>query len=157
MAITTGSSYGQENYTATDEVFISLYLKISAVPSGQVRLVRIADQGTTVGALTLEATGKLTLRNGSASVGATTAALVPGTVYRMGIHQKKGTGSNAVLEGFLAAGDAQFSTAFATNAAQKFTTQADSVQIGASTSTGGNLTFDDIRLDTGAMPGPSVP
>jgi hypothetical protein len=157
MTITTGSSYGQENYTATNEIFISLYLKIGAVPSGQVRLVRIADQGTTVGALTLETTGKLTLRNGSSSVGATTAALTPGTIYRIGIHQKKGTGSNAVLEGFLATGDAQFITAFATNTGQKFTTQADSVQIGASTSTGGNLTFDDIRLDTGTMPGPSVP
>ena len=54
--------------------------------------MRIADQGTTVGALTLETTGKLTLRNGSSSVGATTAALTPGTIYRIGIHQKKGTG-----------------------------------------------------------------
>ena len=36
MTVTTGSSYGQENYTATDEIFISLYLKIGAVPTGQV-------------------------------------------------------------------------------------------------------------------------
>ncbi len=157
MTVTAGSSYGQENYTASDEIFISLYLKIGAVPSGQVRLLRIADQGTTVGALTLETTGKLTLRNGSTSVGATAAALTPGTIYRIGIHQKKGSGSNAVLEGFMAAGDAQFTTAFASSTTQTFKTQADSVQVGASTSTGGNLTFDDIRLDTGVMPGPSVP
>jgi hypothetical protein len=78
-------------------------------------------------------------------------------VYRIGIHQKRGTGSNAVLEGFLATGDAAFTTAFAKSSTQTFKTQADSVQIGASTATGGNLTFDDIRLDTGAMPGPSVP
>ena len=110
-----------------------------------------------MGALTLETTGKLTLRNGSTSVGATAAALTPGTIYRIGIHQKKGTGSNAVLEGFTVAGDAQFTTTFANSTTQTFKTQADSVQVGASTSTGGNLTFDDIRLDTGAMPGPSVP
>lgn len=157
MTITTGTSYGQENYTATDEIFISLYLKIGAVPSGQVRVVRISDQGTTVGALTLENTGKLTLRNGSTSVGVSAAALTPGTVYRIGIHQKRGTGSNAILQGFVATGDANFTTPFAQSTTQTFKTQADSVQIGASTSTGGNLTLDDIRLDTATMPGPSIP
>ena len=157
MTITAGSSYGQENYTATDEIFISLYLKIAALPAGQVRLVRITDQGSSVGALTLETTGKLTLRNSSTNLGATTAALSPGVIYRIGIHQKKGTGSNAVLEGFLATEDADFGAAFARNSSQTFITQADSVQIGASTSTGGTITFDDIRLDTGAMPGPSIP
>jgi hypothetical protein len=157
MTITAASSYGQEDFTATDELFITLYMKIGAVPAGQVRLVRITDQGTSVGALTLETTGKLTLRSASTNVGATAAALKPGTVYRIGIHQKRGTGSNAVLEGFLATGDAAFTTAFAKSSTQTFKTQADSVQIGASTATGGNLTFDDIRLDTGAMPGPSVP
>jgi hypothetical protein len=157
MTVMVGSSYGQENYSATDELFISFYLKIAALPSGQVRLARIADQGTTVGALTLEATGKLTLRNFVTSLGTNAAALNPGTVYRIAIHQKKGTGSNAVLEGFLATGDASFATPFASSGTQTFTTRADSVQIGASTSTGATLTFDDIRLDTQAMPEPSVP
>jgi hypothetical protein len=157
MTVTAGSSFGQENYSATDEIFISLYMRIAALPGGQVRLVRISDQGTTVGALTLEATGKLTLRNFVTSLGASAAALTPGTVYRIAIHQKKGTGSNAVLEGFLASGDASFATPFARSGTQTFTTRADSVQIGASTPTGGTPTFDDIRLDTGAMPGPSVP
>ena len=157
MTITTGSSYGQEDYTATDEIFISFYLKIAALPSGQVRLARIADQGTTVGALTLETTGKVTLRNFVTSLGASTAALTPGTVYRIAIHQKQGTGSNAVLEGFLATGDANFTTPFASSGTQTFTTRADSVQVGASTPTGGTLTFDDIRLDSETMPGPSVP
>jgi hypothetical protein len=157
MVITTGSSYGQENYTAVDEIFISLYLKIGALPGGQVRLVRITDQGTTVGAVTLETTGKLTLRNGTNNLGTSTLTLAPNTIYRIGIHQKRGTGSNAVLQGFVATGDANFTTAFAQSSTQTFKTQADSVQIGASTSTGGNLTFDDIRLDSGVMPGPSIP
>jgi hypothetical protein len=157
MTVTAGSSYGQENYSATDEIFISFYLKIAALPSGQVRLARIADQGTTVGALTLETTGKVTLRNFVTSLGASTAAIIPGTVYRIAIHQKRGAGTNAVLEGFLATGDTAFTTPFTSSGTQTFTTQADSVQIGASTPSGGALTFDDIRLDTGAMPGPSVP
>jgi hypothetical protein len=157
VTVTAGSSYGRENFSATDEIFISLYLRIGAIPTGQVRWVRITDQGTTVGAITLETTGKLTLRNATTNLGATTVVLNPGTVYRIGIHQKRGTGSNAGLEGFFATGDANFAAPFASNGSQNFTTQADSLQIGASTSTGGTVTFDDIRLDTGSMPGPSAP
>jgi len=82
---------------------------------------------------------------------------MPATVYRIAIHQKKGAGTNAVLERFLATGDTTFTTPFASSGSQTFTTQADSVQIGASTPTSGTLTFDDIRLDTVAMPGPSAP
>jgi len=157
MTISAGGSYGTQSYTATDEIFISLYIRLAVLPSGQVRVVRITDAGTSVGALTLESTGKLTLRNGSTSLGATTAALTPGTLYRIGIHQKRGTGSNGVLQGFVAVGDASFGAAFASSATQTFTTQANSVQIGATTGTTGSFTVDDIRLDTGAMPGPSTP
>ncbi len=157
MTISAGNSYGTQTYTATDEIFISLYVKLPAIPTSQARVIRITDGGTSVGAITLETTGKITLRNGTTSLGASATALAAGTVYRIGIHQKKGTGSNGVLEGFLATGDAAFATPFATNSAQTFTTQADSVQIGSSTGTVVTATFDDIRLDTGAMPGPSIP
>ena len=157
MTVATGTSFGTQSYTATDEIFISLYVRLAAIPAGQVRVVRITDAGTSVGALTLETTGKLTLRSGTTSIAATPTALVVGTLYRIGIHQKKGTGSNAVLEGFIATGDAAFTTPFATSSTQTFTTQADSVQIGATTGTAGSMTIDDIRLDTGSMPGPSIP
>jgi len=157
MTVATGTSFGTQSYTATDEIFISLYVRLAAIPAGQVRVVRITDAGTSVGALTLETTGKLTLRSGTTSIAATPTALVVGTLYRIGIHQKKGTGGNAVLEGFIATGDAAFTTPFATSSTQTFTTQADSVQIGATTGTAGSMTIDDIRLDTGSMPGPSIP
>ncbi len=66
-------------------------------------------------------------------------------------------GSNGVLEGFVATGDANFGAAFALSDMQTFTTQADSVQIGGTTGTVGSFTVDDVRLDTGAMPGPFAP
>ena len=69
MTISTGTSYGTQTYTATDEIFLSLYIRLAAIPSAQVRVVRITDAGTSVGALTLETTGKLTLRNGSQAWG----------------------------------------------------------------------------------------
>ena len=67
MTISSASSTGTQNYPATNEIFISFYVRIAAVPSGQVRLLRISDSGTTVGAITLETTGKITLRNGTTS------------------------------------------------------------------------------------------
>ena len=157
MTINGANSIGTQAYTATDEIFISLYVRLPAIPTSQVRVIRITDGGTSVGAITLDTTGKITLRSSTTSLGASSTALTAGTVYRIGIHQKKGTGSNGVLEGFLATGDAAFAAPFATNSAQTFTTQADSVQIGSSTGTVATATFDDIRLDTGAMPGPSIP
>ena len=90
-------------------------------------------------------------------MGVASAPLTPGTLYRIGIHQKKGAGSDAVLEGFIATGDAAFAAPFASSSTQTFTTQADLVQIGATTGTAGSMTLDDVRLDTGSMPGPSVP
>jgi hypothetical protein len=35
MTVMADSFYGQENYSATDEIFISFYLKIAALPSGR--------------------------------------------------------------------------------------------------------------------------
>jgi hypothetical protein len=158
MTIATGTSYGTQSYTATDEIFISLYVRIGAIPAGQVRLLRIASGSTTLGVITLEkTTGAITLRNGTTAVGVASAPLTPGTLYRIGFHQKKGAGSDAVLEGFIATGDAAFGAPFASSSTQTLTTQTDSVQIGATTGTAGNMTLDDIRLDTGSMPGPSVP
>ncbi len=111
-----------------------------------------SDQGTTVGSIALRTNGALRLRNGSTTMGADSAALVAGTLYRVGLHQKKGTGSNAVLEAYVATGDAAFGASFASTTTGAWTTQADRLQFGATTSTALNATFDNIRLDSGSMP-----
>jgi len=67
------------------------------------------------------------------------------------------SGSNGVLEGFVATGDANFGAAFALSDTQTFTTQADSVPMGGTTGIVGSFTVDDVRLDTGAMPVPMLP
>jgi hypothetical protein len=61
-----------------------------------------------------------------------------------------------VLEAYLAAGDAAFGASFASTLTGAWTSQADQFRFGATTGTL-NATFDDIRLDTAAMPGPSGP
>jgi hypothetical protein len=114
----------------------------------------ISNSGTTVGNLQLTSSGALQLRNGSTQIGSNSATLSVGTLYRIGIHQKKGAGGNAVLEAYLAVGSAAFGSPFASSTTGSFTTQATQFRLGATTATAVDIVVDDIRLDTAAMPAP---
>ena len=82
-------------------------------------------------------------------------ALSANTLYRVGLHQRKGSGANGLLEAFIATGDSAFGTPFGSSAGESFTTQATKFQFGATNSNAVNAMFDDIKLDSVAMPGPS--
>ncbi len=114
-------------------------------------LARLSANGTWQGNVYLTSAGTLKLRNNTTSIGTETAPLVPGVVYRVGLHQK-GTGSAALLEAFLATGDAPFGGAFAVNASQSIASAPVSFDIGSTGTTPVDLTLDDIRLDTATMP-----
>jgi hypothetical protein len=79
-------------------------------------------------------------------------ALSVGATYRVGIHQRRGTGGNAVLEAYLASDGAAFGSPFATSSAGSWTTAADRLRFGATSGGALTATFDDIRIDTGALP-----
>ena len=83
---------------------------MTALPSGDVRILHLSNGGTTVGNIQLRASGALRLRNDSSTVGSETAALSANTLYRIGLRQRQGTGSDAVLEAYLAVGNAAFTT-----------------------------------------------
>ena len=150
---TVSGAYLTENFSGADDVYVAFYLRVNALPSGDVRLALVSNAGTSVGSLVLRSNGALRLRNGTTTIGADSAPLTVGGVYRVGLHQKRGTGANAVLEAYLAAGDAAFGVPFASTATGTWTSQADRFRFGATTGTL-NATFDDIRLDASAMPGP---
>lgn len=148
----------EETFTATDDLYVSFYLRLNAVTSGP-RIAFISNNGTTVGNLVLTSTGALRLRSGSSTIGADSSPLVPGQIYRVGLRQKKGTsGNNAILQAFLALGDNPFPAPFAATTTGSWKTLADRLKLGATTGSV-NLTLDDVRLDSSAMPGtaPSVP
>jgi hypothetical protein len=149
-----GSGYLQENFTAVDDLYVSFYLRINSLPTADVRIALISNAGTTVGNLLLRTTGALRLRNGTTVIGADSASLTVGTLYRVGLRQKRGTGGNAILEAYLAAGGAPFGAPFASTTSGTRTTQADRFRFGATASTVLDAAFDDIRLVAGAMPGP---
>jgi hypothetical protein len=109
-----------------------------------------------VGALVLRSSGTLRLRNGSNTVGAESAPLAMGVVYRVGLRQQKGTGGNATLEVFLAVGDVAFGAPFAATASGAWTSPATELRVGATNGSLTHITVDDIRLDAASMPAPST-
>jgi hypothetical protein len=149
--INTTSGYLREDFSATDDVYVSVYVKFTSFPAN-ARLVQISNGSTTVGTIFVTTSGTLQLKNGTTTIGTSAQILTAGTLYRIGLHQKKGTGSDALLEAYLATGDAAFTTPFASNATQSFSTQATRLSVGATNSNAVNATVDDIRIDTGAMP-----
>jgi PKD repeat protein len=151
-AVNSATSYLTENFSAADELFVSFYFQLNSLPSSNARIAQILNGSTTVGDILVTTSGKLRLRNDSTAIGTDSAALSVGTVYRIGLHQKKGSSGNAVLEVYLAAGDVPFGSAFASSATQSFTSQATSFRFGATNANVLIAQFDDILLDSAAMP-----
>ena len=134
---------------------MTMDVRLASIP-GSARILRIVndDTGTSVTAGNLQfSSGKLVLRNGTNSLGAS-PTLATGTVYRVGIYQRRGaTSSDGVLEGYLAEGDAPFGAPFFRSTIQNITTPAKRVEVGATNSVTLDATFDGIVVDIGSLPG----
>ncbi len=165
----TNNTYLDQSFTAVNNVYTSFYIRVASLPPADMRIAQILGSGNTIANLWLRTNGTLCLKYGAYWSGGTTTTacsapiqLAP-TYYRVGLHQLRGDGTNnAVVEAFLAQGDAQFSTPFASStvtptAAGYWQYQANDLRIGPSlTSSSLDATFDDIKLDTAFMPGPSA-
>jgi hypothetical protein len=93
----------------------------------------------------LLANGRLRLRFNTMPIGADSAPLTVGTLYRIVLHQQKGTGADAVLEAFLAEGSEPL-TRFSGSTTETWTAAANRFRLGATTATALDATFDDILL-----------
>ncbi|MEQ1760641.1 MAG: fibronectin type III domain-containing protein, partial [Vicinamibacterales bacterium] len=148
-------AYLQEDLPATTDLFVSFYFRATAAPGGDVRLVLLTNGAVDQAELQYRATGVLRVRVAGIVVGTQSAALTPGTIYRIGFHQKAGTGTNGVVEAYLAVGDAAFGAPFMSSTTQTYTDGVTRMRIGAATSVALNATLDDIKLNGASMPGPS--
>ena len=92
------------------------------------------------------------LRNGSTNIGTDSARLAANTFYQVGLHQKRGTGGNAVLEAYVAPLGQTFGAPFASISNGSWTDQATFIRFGATMSAALNARFDDIILTSQAMP-----
>jgi len=144
--------YLEESFGSQDDVYAAALLKVGTLPTSDTRVVQVLNGSTTVGALQLRASGRLRLRNGSTTIGVESAPLTAGTTYRVGVHQRRGTGGNAVLEAFVAPAGAAFGAPFARTATGAWTTAATAVRLGVTTGNG-TFSLDDVLLDAAAMPG----
>ncbi len=161
-ALVNGNAYFTENFTPVDNLYAAFYLKLHALPSSTVRIAQIRNRNvdgtsTTVGELHVTSQGVLRLQQGGSStvIGSSTA-LALGSVYRIGLVQKKGTGNNGVLQAYIISGNAPFAAPFAQRTSGTWTTRAANFTFAltnANTQTI-NATFDDVKLDSAAMPLP---
>lgn len=150
-----GDSYLREDFSAAADLYASFYVRFNALPSSSIQFVTLTDEnGGTVGNIQLRNTGKLRLRVGATTIGVDSSTLQTGTVYRIGLRQKQGTGGNAILEAYLAEGSAPFGTPFASTTSGTWTTGVERFRVGPTAPTLMDFVVDDIRLDTGAMPTP---
>jgi galactose oxidase-like protein/carboxypeptidase family protein/PKD domain-containing protein/Kelch motif protein len=155
--VNAADSCVEESFAATDELFLAFTFSLRSLPPSDVRIARITNSGTTVGNVQLRTSGRLRLRVGTTNVGVETAPLVVGRSYRLGLHQRRGTGANAVLEAFLSEAGVPFGPSFAATGTGAWTTAASRLQVGATSNNVANLVLDDIFLDGASMPGGGGP
>ncbi|MEQ1758998.1 MAG: fibronectin type III domain-containing protein, partial [Vicinamibacterales bacterium] len=154
--INGATSYVEEDITATSDLRVTFYLKLNALPTGDVQLLRILNGGTAAGNLLLRSNGQLRLRDNATTVGLDSAQLVVGQMYRVGVRQKTGA-TDGILEAYLVPGDTEFGSPFAQTNAALIGLNANRIRLGAITAVAGDLVVDDIKLDNTALPGPSGP
>jgi len=151
------AGYLNVGYTGVDELYVSFYIVVKALPSSSARIAVITNSSTngttSLGSIILTNAGILQLRNGSTTIGSTSSAqaIALDTIYRIGIHQKTGSG-NGVLEAYLAAGDNPFTTPFFSSSTQTISLQANGLRLGATNSNILDIIMDDVRLDNAVMP-----
>jgi hypothetical protein len=88
------------------------------------------------------------------AVGAESSQLLVGNTYLIGLRQSRGSGTDAILEAFVAPDGAPFGAPFAGLATGTWTASADRIRFGATNGTPVNLTVDDVLLGSGSMPAP---
>ncbi len=131
---------------AVDDLYVTFYLRLNANPG---TIVIVAQVGSTVvGQLRATTTGKLRLTNNGTQVGSDSSTLTVGQTYRILLHQKKGTGSNGVLEAYLAQGETAFGAPFANTSTGTFTASASQFRIGnlSLTTNTADISFDNVLL-----------
>jgi hypothetical protein len=142
----TGSAYVEEDFAAEDVIFVSFLLKINSLPSTDTRILFFSNQGQVAANIVLANNGSLRLGFGASSIGSASPALAANTVYRVGLYQKRGSGSNAAAAAYLAPEGQSFGAPFAEVANGSWTNQANMLTFGATDTRPVNIVFDNLIL-----------
>lgn len=151
ITASASTGYVVENWTATDSVYISLYVKIASGPTTAAVICDLRDSGGGIYRIRADADELWLADGGNTQIGNRFTYSVD-TSYRLGLRYTKGTGADAIVEFFAVAGDDPFGTAIASTSAGTATVQADRVRIGATNSQTSTFFIDNIRIDDASMP-----
>lgn len=152
------ASYGQEDYTASNDIYVSSYFRFPTNPAGVINFLEVRDASAALARVRFTTTGGASLRlvdSGGSTVG-TDFAVTANTIYRVGLHYGLGSGANGVVEMFVATGDNAFGAADRQSLVNTGTTQATRLRAGVTAAATFTIDFDDLRIDDASMPGPSV-
>jgi hypothetical protein len=157
------NSYLDQHVTAADDLTVAFSLRLNALPAADTRPVMISSLLSTVGNLFVRSTGQVCLRygnswaGGSALSACSTTTLTPGVTYTLGLRQVRGTGSDGVLEAYLASGTAALGTPFLRMTTGAWTTRADRVSVGSTNANALDAVFDDVVINGVALTTPATP
>ena len=156
----TTAAYLEEPFASATDVFVSFYVRVTSRGASDVQLLQIVHgtgpSAITAGNIVMHANGKLNLRNNTTIIGAVTAGLKTGTIYRVGLHQKVLGGGKLQLDAYLVEGAAAFGSAFATTTTATIPATIGDGVVRVGTTTGGALdaTIDEVSVDLAFMPPP---
>jgi hypothetical protein len=140
------------------DTFVTLTVRINALATGDTRILQSLNgtggTAVTTGSLWVKADGTLLLRNYNTTIG-TGTKLVPGTTYRLGLHQHRVADGTIQLEAFVAPAGQAFGAPFASTAAAPVSTTVNitTVRVGVMASNNTlDATVDEVHIDTTFMP-----
>jgi len=135
----------EESFTPIDEVYVVMRLRVDAPVTATVPILRVTPQtGTTTIDVRLDATQKLSVSQG-AQIGVASKVLDVGTIYKVGLHVKKGKNFNGTVQVYLAADGTTFGAPFAQSMNIDFE-RSSKLQVGLSAANS-SVTFDDVKID----------
>jgi hypothetical protein len=151
LHVAGATSYVEETFPDEDELFVAARFRLEEAVASQVEIVRVVvAEGPPHVEARISATQRVGVTLGSTVLGTAPQALVPGAVYRLGLHVVKGRNGKGDVEAFLAADGQAFGAAFARASVTVWRPRA--LRVGSLTTAPAKITFDDVRIDRQSMP-----
>ncbi len=148
----TAASFVRFDFTGVNEVFITALIKVTTF-SANLRSFYL----TNIARIDIRSNGALRLADsGGTQIGSDSSVLSTNTIYRIGIHYKRGvigSGTDDTIEAYVAADGVAFGAAFASTTALSTDIQATRLDVGNTSGATANTWYaDNIRIDDTAMP-----
>ena len=148
------AAFGEIDITGQTTIYVSMYVMLPSLPS-TVRVLQLLNAGTTLGNIQVTATGAIRLRLGGTQQGSDSSITVSANQpFRIGIKQFNNA-STGTLDAYVALGDADFDTAFASATGLATSGTTDAIRFGGTSAIVQGY-WDDIRIDDAQLPSPSI-